>query len=169
MKKVSKYHLLHRFSTISLRLACPLAISVPLLKPTLHMGMCCSSLNYVFQKNDDNEVKSISLMHSLKFERKCEKSNKWTCPAVTFCRAFCSRYYFYAVLFPTSARNLQWKMLKSWTATDNYFHLNHLQIKWPFWFSEPMVISQKDVAQHNVQIFSLLSQKTRIYSCLINT
>lgn len=67
----------------------------------------CSSQNHEFQKNDDKEVKSISLMHALKFERKCEKSNKWTCPAVTFCRAFCSQYYFYAVLFPTSARNLQ--------------------------------------------------------------
>lgn len=47
MRTISHFHC--RFSTMPLRLACPLAINVPLLK-TFCMGMYCSSVHYTISK-----------------------------------------------------------------------------------------------------------------------
>lgn len=120
--KVSHFHLHCRFSTMPLRLACPLAISVP------SMGTYCSSVNYAISKEwswDEINLKLYILDMSLMFERKCKKSNKWTCPGVTYASEplVVHSIFFYSVLILTSATDLQCQMVLTRAATNNYFHL----------------------------------------------
>lgn len=51
------------------------------------MGTYCSSVNYAISKEwswDEMNLKLYILDMSLMFERKCKKSNEWTCPGVTY-------------------------------------------------------------------------------------